>query len=71
MLHIDGETLGRLRSLVDASHELSCVLTLIAASTPPGELTSRDMDALTDLSYKILQNLDQLRKALARVTADA
>jgi len=50
---------------------LSCVLTLIAASTPPGELTSRDMDALTDLSYKILQNLDQLRKALAQVTADA
>jgi len=29
------------------------------------------MDALTDLSYKILQNLDQLRKALAQVTADA
>ena len=24
-----------------ASHELSCVLTLIAAITPPGELTSR------------------------------
>jgi hypothetical protein len=71
MLHIDGETLGRLTSLVESAHELSCVLTLIAASTPPGELTGRDMDALTDLSYKILQNLDQLREALAQVTADA
>lgn len=71
MLHVDNETLGRLTSLVDSSHELSCALTLIAASTPPGEFTGRDMDALADLSYRILQNLDQLREALAQVTADA
>jgi SAM-dependent methyltransferase len=43
------------------------VLALTIASTPPGEISGGEMDTLTDLSYKILLNIDELRETLAQV----
>ena len=67
MAFLDRETMGRLASLADSSHALSCVLALTVASTPPGEISDGEMDTLTDLSYKILLNIDELRETLAQV----
>ena len=67
MACVDCETMGRLASLADLLHALSCVLALTFASTPPGEISDDEMDTLTDLSYKILLNIDELRETLARV----
>jgi hypothetical protein len=64
---VDDETIGLLMSLVDSTYALSCVLTLAVASAPPGELSPDEMNALTDLSYKILNNIVELRKTLAQV----
>ena len=38
------------------------------ASTPPGKLSASKIDALTDLSYEIHLNLDQLQKLWAQVS---
>ena len=65
---VDDETIGPLMSLVDSTYALSCVLTLAVASSPPGELSPDEMNALTDLSYKILNNIIELRKTLAQVS---
>ena len=62
---VDRETIDRLASLANTSYELSCVLALAVASSPPGELTGDQMDALTDLSYKILINIAEMREILA------
>ena len=51
----------------DLLHALSCVLALTVASTPPGEISPGEMDTLTNLSYKILLNIDELRETLAQV----
>ena len=67
MACVDCETMGRLASLADSLHALSCVLALTIASTPPGEISDGEMDTLTDLSYKILLNIDELRETLAQV----
>jgi hypothetical protein len=48
---------------------LSGVLALVLASTPPGELSANEMDALTDLSYEIHLNVDQLQKLWAQPTS--
>ena len=63
---LDHETIGRLEALVDASYDLCCVLTLVAASSPPGELSSEQADVLTLLSHKILTNLAEMRETLAQ-----
>jgi hypothetical protein len=55
----------RLASLVDSSYELSCVLALAIASSPRGELSGNQMDALTDLSYQTLINIAEMREILA------
>ena len=67
MACVDCETMGRLASLADSSHALSCVLALTIAGTPHGEISDGEMDTLTDLSYKILLNIDELRETLAQV----
>ena len=55
----------RLASLVDSSYELSCALALAIASSPRGELSGNQMDALTDLSYQTLINIAEMREILA------
>jgi hypothetical protein len=67
MACVDNETLGRLASLVDSSYALSSVLALAVVSSPPGKLSPDEMDALTDLSYRLLINIDELRESLAQV----
>ncbi|MFY9736733.1 MAG: hypothetical protein WAL02_16630 [Rhodoplanes sp.] len=65
---MEGETIDRIAALIESSRGLSGVLTLVLASTPPGELSASEMDALTDLSYEIRLNLDQLGEIWAQAT---
>jgi hypothetical protein len=67
MMSVDDERVSRLVSLVDSSYELSTVLTLAVAITPPGELSPGEADAFTDLSYQILLNIDRMRETLAQI----
>ena len=60
MACLEGETIDRITALIESSRALSGVLALVLASTPPGELSASEIDALTDLSYEIHLNLDQL-----------
>ena len=64
MACIDRETIGQLKSMVDSSYELSLLLTLMLASSPPGELSPSQMDALTDLAYEILTIQKKMREIL-------
>ena len=63
-----GETIDRIAALIESSRALSGVLTLVLASTPPGKLSASEIDALTDLSYNIHLNLDQLEEIWAQTT---
>ena len=63
-----GETIDRISALIESSRALSGVLTLVLASTPPGELSASEIDSLTDLSYKIRLDLDQLQEIWAPVS---
>ena len=65
---MEGETIDRIGALIESTRGLSGVLTLVLASTPPGELSANEMDALTDLSYEIHLNLDQLQALWAQVS---
>jgi hypothetical protein len=65
---MEGETIDRIAALIESTRALSGVLALVLASTPPGELSANEMDALTDLSYKIHLDLDQLQKLWAQVS---
>ena len=64
MAGIDREIIGQLKSMVDSSYELSLLLTLMLASSPPGELSPSQMDALTDLAYEILTIQKKMREIL-------
>jgi len=66
MACLEGETIDRITALIESSRALSGVLALVLASTPPGELSASEIDALTDLSYKIHLNLDQLDEIWAQ-----
>ena len=64
MAGIDREIIGQLKSMVDSSYELSLLLTLMLASSPRGELSPSQMDALTDLAYEILTIQKKMREIL-------
>jgi hypothetical protein len=65
---MEGETVDRIAALIESTRALSGVLALVLASTPPGELSADEMDTLTDLSYKIHLDLDQLQELWAQVS---
>ena len=66
--YLDGEIMDRIAALTESSRALSGILALVLASTPGGELSASEMDALTDLSYKIHLNLDQLSEIWLQVS---
>ena len=68
MARLEGEIADRIAALIRSSRALSGVLALVLASTPGGELSASEMDALTDLSYKIYLDLDQLEEVWAKVS---
>jgi len=68
MAYLEGETIDRIVALIESSRALSSLLALMLASTPPGELSASEIDALVDLSYKIHLNLDQLQEIWAQVS---
>ncbi len=68
MARLEGETIDRITALVESSRALSSVLALMLASTPSGELSASEMDALSVLSYLIHLDLDQLEKIWARAS---
>ena len=70
MARLEGETIDRITALAKSSWALSGVLALVLASTPAGELSASEMDALTDLSYKIHVNLGQLEEIWAQVSTE-
>jgi hypothetical protein len=65
---MEGETIDRIAALIESSRTLSSVLALVIASTPLGELSGSEIDALTDLSYKIHLDLDRLKEIWAQVS---
>jgi hypothetical protein len=65
---MEGETIDRVAALIESSRALSGVLALVIASTPLGELSASEIDALTDLSYKIHLDLDRLKEIWAQVS---
>jgi hypothetical protein len=65
---MEGETIDRIAALIESTRALSGVLALVLASTPPGELSASEIDALTDLSYEIHLNLEQLNDIWAQVS---
>jgi hypothetical protein len=67
---MEGETIDRIAALVESSRALSGVLALVLASTPPGEISASEIDALTDLSYKIRLNFDQLNEIWAQASEE-
>jgi len=68
MACLEREKIDRIAALIDSSRALSGVLALMLASTPPGELSASEIDALVDISYKIHLNLDQLEEIWAQVS---
>jgi hypothetical protein len=68
MARLEGETIDRITALVESSRALSGVLALMLASTPSGELSASEMDALTELSYLMHLDLDQLEKIWAQAS---
>ena len=68
MACLEGETIDRIAALIESSRALSGVLALVISSTPRGELSASDIDALTDLSYKIHLDLEQLKEIWAQVS---
>jgi hypothetical protein len=64
MACVDRQTIGQLKSMVDSSYELALLLTLLLASSPPGELSPTQMDAFTDLAYEILTIQKKMREIL-------
>ncbi|MFO1100095.1 MAG: hypothetical protein U1E81_17950 [Xanthobacteraceae bacterium] len=62
MVCLEGEVIDRITALIESSRALSGVLALTLSSTPGGEVSASEMDALTELSYSIHLNLDQLEK---------
>ena len=68
MACLEGVTTDRIEALIESSRALSGVLALVLASTPAGELSASEIDALTDLSYEIYLKLDQLQEIWAQVS---
>ena len=66
MALLEGKIIDRTAALVESLHALSGVLALALASTPRGEISACQIDALTDLSYKIHVDLDQLKDIWAQ-----
>jgi len=50
--------------MVDSSYELTLLLTLMLASSPPGELSPSQIDDVTDLAYEILKIQKEMREIL-------
>lgn len=67
MACLEGEVVDRITALIESSRALSGVLAMTLASTPSGEVSASEIDALTELSYSIHLNLDQLEKIWVRI----
>ena len=65
MAWVDRQTIGQLKSMVDSSYELTLLLTLMLASSPPGELSPSQMDDFTDLAFEILKIQREMKEILA------
>ena len=68
MVCLEGEVIDRITALIESSRALSGVLALTLSSTPGGEVSASEMDALSELSYLIHLDLDQLEKIWAQAS---
>jgi hypothetical protein len=64
---LKGEEFDQIAALIGSSRALSSVLALMLAGTPHMEISASELDALTDLSYKIHLNLSQLEEIWVHV----
>jgi len=71
MALLEEEIIERTAALVESLYALSGVLALALASTPRGEISACEIDALTDLSYKIHLNLSELEEIRTQMSARA
>lgn len=62
------DKINHITPLIVSSLALSSALVLALASTPHGELSASEIDALTDLSYKLHLSLDQLEEIWAQAS---
>jgi hypothetical protein len=67
MAELEGEKFDQIAALIGSSRALSSVLALMLAGTPHMEISASELDALTDLSYKIHLNLSQLEEIWVHV----
>ena len=68
MASLEEEIIERTAALVESLYALSGVLALALASTPRGEISACEIDALTDLSYKIHLNLSELEEIWTQIS---
>jgi len=62
---VDREIIGQLESMVARSYDLSLLLTLAFASTPRGELSPNQTDAVVDLCYEMVTIQEKMKEILA------
>ena len=68
MACLEGEKVDQIAALIESLRALSGVLALVLAGTPHTEISASEIDALTDLSYNIHLNLNQLKEIWAQVS---
>ena len=68
MACLERTIINHITPLIVSSLALSSALVLALASTPHGELSASEIDALTDLSYKLHLSLDQLEEIWAQAS---
>ena len=64
MAWADREIIDQLKPMIDSSCELSSLLALMLASSPPGEISPSQMNAFTELAYGILTIQKRMREVL-------
>ena len=66
MACLEGEKVDQIAALIESLRALSGLLALMLASTPHTEVSTSEIDALTDLAYNIHLNLNQLEEIWAQ-----
>ena len=65
MGYVDREIISELKTMIASSYDLSLLLTLAFASTPPGKLSPHQTDALVDLCYEMLAIQEKMKEIVA------
>lgn len=64
MACVDRQKIDQLKSMVESSYERTLLLTLMLASSPPGEISPSQIDDFTDLALEILNIQKEMKEIL-------